>query len=112
MNTLKYLILFFLGFAHSSYGVELESECTDAGYTFIKNVTIQFYNINSDKQLFSIRTSNSTKIWYEERLDTPAGRFLFDMVKTARLTGDRVNICVSPHNNNWLVGVAWTDSVN
>ncbi|WP_146181741.1 hypothetical protein [Aeromonas sp. HMWF014] len=110
MKKATYSILFStLFFTTSSFaGQGLADACRK--YTLLQNVTIQNYNYNTISSEFNIRTSKSTMNWYGVKADNNAG-MLYDIAKTARLTGASVDVCVNT-NGNFLLGLEWTKSVN
>lgn len=113
MKASHILLLSPLFFVKAAYSDGLELDCKSEGYKFIKNVSIQLYNINGKTGRFSIRTSDDNTAWYQVSLDKPSGTYLYDMAKTARLTGERVNICIYDYDSeNWLVGMSWANLAN
>ncbi|MGL4356844.1 MAG: hypothetical protein ACRCTP_23950 [Aeromonas popoffii] len=112
MKKATYSILFStLFFTTSSFaGQSLVDACRNYGGTLHQNVTIQNYNYSNISGEFNIRTSKSTTNWYGVKADNNAG-MLYDIAKTARLTGASVDVCVNT-NGNYLLGLEWTKSVN
>ncbi|WP_429180102.1 hypothetical protein [Aeromonas salmonicida] len=111
MKTSHILLLSSLFFVKAAYSKGLEPDCNfDPRNTFIKNVSVQLYNINGKSDKLFIRTSNSHTDWYQVSLDRPSGKYLYDMAKTARLTGELVNICINSDDDNWLIGMSWANS--
>jgi hypothetical protein len=112
MNIFKFLFFTSVFFVKASYGAGLEPNCEGRyRYEFIKDVTVNLYNINGNSNRFSIRVSNSKTKWYQVTLSSSSSHFLYDMAKTARLTGEKVNICINPVDG-WLVGMSWANSAN
>lgn len=58
---------------------------------------------------FNVRTSESTTAWYHVVKDNTS--FIYDITKTARLTGEKVDMCVNT-NGKYLLGLEWSYSAN
>ncbi|HHH1370145.1 TPA: hypothetical protein ACPZHQ_003853 [Yersinia enterocolitica] len=110
-NSTYLLILSSLLFTMGAYGDALSTVCTEAKLSFIEDVTIQLYNVNTQNSQVSIRTSHSSTTWYHVAMDNYGAKYLYDMAKTAKLTGEKVNVCYNP-NGNYLIGISWANLVN
>lgn len=102
------ILITFLLISHSSFaGESLRSSCSaNSQGTLLKNVKIQNYNYNTTLSNFNLQTSISPGKWFSSRHDNGA-TIMYDMAKTARLTGERVDICINT-NGNYLLGIEWT----
>jgi hypothetical protein len=113
MKKLVFSVLFStLIFTTPSFaGESLSKACGDySAGTLLTDVTIKNYNFNTINSRFNVRTSQSDTAWYGVGADNNAA-ILYDMAKTARLTGARVNVCVDPKGTH-LLGIEWTKAVN
>jgi hypothetical protein len=91
-------------------GDSLQAACNGYGGNLITNVTVRNYNSHTIKGQVSVQVSQSTT-WYNISADNKSSSFMYDMIKTARLTGEKVDICQNP-NGNYLLGVEWTRPVS
>lgn len=86
-------------------GSSLKEICRDYGGTLITDVQVRNYNYSTTTNFLSIRTSYSLNLWLSA--EKQISSFMYDMAKTARLTGERVDICYNP-SGNFLLGIEWT----
>lgn len=92
-------------------GTDLKKACSSLNDTeFKQNVLIQNYNVNSIHSLLNVRLSDSKDRWYSIRYDNPVFNNLYDITKVARITGEKVDVCVG--KNGYLLGIEWAYAVN
>jgi len=113
---MKFKVLWFvfssLFLVSTSYaGESLKTACNDYGGTLLTNVNIVNYNANSIKSRFSIKLSNSSFYWFSIANDNKSIPYLYDIAKTARLTGERVDVCYNI-NGTYLLGIQWTKNLS
>ncbi|KGT89128.1 hypothetical protein NG99_20060 [Erwinia typographi] len=104
--------LFFTcsSFAVESAGESLRQTCARHGPGKMReNVRIVKYNYNTITNKFNTLTDASGLTWSTAPWNQT---MLFDMVKTARLTGEKVNICVDETSPGgpYLLGIEWAES--
>jgi len=108
------IILATLLASNSSFaGESLNDTCSKYDGTILKQVTIQNYGCNTTTEHLNIRTSQSKTTWYGMDASSKVHHagMMYDMAKTARLTGEEVDVCINP-NEGYLLGVEWANSVN
>lgn len=107
MNTASHFILFSTVFftASSFAGESLGKTCYNyQNGTGDGNLKVLNYNINTIDNSFNVYMSNHS--WYGVKASNNA-RYLYDIAKTARLTGVPVNICYDSDGRH-LLGIEWT----
>lgn len=111
MKSIRNLIFIsmFLASSPSIAGATLATVCKNYGGTLFERVTIKNYNFNTMRNEFNVRSSQSSTAWYHATKDNAS--LLYDIVKTARLTGEKVDICVNP-NGSFFLGIEWSFAVN
>lgn len=92
-------------------GNSLQTLCKNYSGEFIQNVKVSNYNtssINSGSTNTSgvnVRFSN-TADWFKITSNNPSMNTVYDLAKTARLTGESVDACVN-RNGKYLLGLEW-----
>lgn len=107
MNTASHFILFLTVFftASSFAGESLAKTCYDyESGTSDSNLKVLNYNFNTIDSSLNIYMSNGS--WYSVKASNNASH-LYDIAKTARLTGVEVDICYDS-NGRHLLGIEWT----
>lgn len=105
INSILLFVFPLLISANGYAGSSLKETCSDYGGTLITDVQIKNYNYSTTTNFFNVRTSYSTDLWLGTQKQLSS--FLYDMAKTARLTGEPVDVCYNP-SGGYLLGIEWT----
>lgn len=112
MKTVTYSTFFStIFFAASAFaGSSLDTTCSGFDGKMLNQVTIQNYNFSTINSTFNILTSKSKTDWYSVKASNNGG-LLYDIAKTALISGGQIDLCYSKEGN-YLLGLQWSLNAN